>query len=203
MAPEVGGRDATGLVLPDGAPFRPASRHGAQHDEHDRDRSVYHDPAPHVRTGWSASNARLGRRVDYRLVRQHRLERARRRDAGFGRLVRLPAPGLRDGESRPPDGLSLRMAVRAQWAPRDRVRIYRVLALSGIHLERDHAATDDARDYDHRPRQPRAALPADQIDRGDHGSALGMHVLDRRRLDSNGGYSFRRKGRLLLLDVRL
>src|SRR6266540_3086468 len=66
--------------------------------------------------------------------------------AGLGRLLRLPAPGLRGGEGRPPDGLSLCMAVRAQWAPRDRVRLHRVLALSGIHLEGDHAATDDARD---------------------------------------------------------
>jgi len=43
------------------------------------------------------------------------------------------------------------------WAPRDRVRIHRVLALSG-YIWKGYAATDDARDYDRRPRQPRAAL---------------------------------------------
>jgi len=43
---------------------------------------------------------------------------------------------------------SLRMAVRAQWALEIASDIS-VLALSG-YIGRDHAATDDARDYDHR-----------------------------------------------------
>src|SRR5438874_9831835 len=35
------------------------------------------------------------------------------------------APRLWRGDGRPPDGLSLRLAVCAQWPPRDRVRVHR------------------------------------------------------------------------------
>src|SRR6266508_2788395 len=64
------------------------------------------------------------------------------------------------GEGRPPDGLSVRVAVCAEWSARDRVRVHRLLAVSRLHLEGDHAAPGDARRNAHRAREPRAALPA-------------------------------------------
>src|SRR5881397_4028069 len=96
--------DATDRDVADGAPLWPDSRHGAQHDEHDRHRTVHHDPAAHVRARRSAGDARLARCTGDRHVRRHGLERAWGGAAGIRRLVRISAPRLWRGDGRPPDG---------------------------------------------------------------------------------------------------
>src|SRR5918999_1391518 len=71
------------------APLRSAAGHGPEHDQHDRDRPVHHDPAAAVGARRAPVDAGLDRRARDRDVRRHGLERARRGHAGTWRGVRI------------------------------------------------------------------------------------------------------------------
>ena len=173
----------TAHVHASSAPLRPAPGHRPQHDQHDRDRPVHHDPAVDERARRPPGHARLDRRARHRDLRRHGLERARRRDAGPGRIVRLSARGVRPRDVRPPDGVPVRVAVHPERAARDRLRLHRLLAVPRLHLARVLRPLAVPGRRRRRPRQHRAALPPHHVDRDDHRQLVGRHAPDHGRRD--------------------
>ena len=83
------------------SPLRPAAGDRAQHVEHDRDRSVHHHPDSDVGARGAAGHARLARGGARHDPRRPGVERARRRDAGLRRQLRLSPRGVRPRALRP------------------------------------------------------------------------------------------------------
>src|SRR5437867_3911271 len=114
----------------------PASGLRAQHVEHDRHRPVHYHSGPDVHDQWrgAAMHAGLDRRPADRHPGWHGLERARRRDAQFWRVLCLSARRVRTREMGTADVLLVHLAIHLEWPDGNRLGICRdeaVLAFSG------------------------------------------------------------------------